>query len=173
MLTIRLAQVKDIKIFISLLDEYMMELFKKNTTLDIDTCLKDGFGKCFNVILAEKSDEVIGFGVWEKTYDIHWGIKGGNILDLFVKKEHRGFGVAVQILIAIANEVQMDGGLFLKGMAVDDERVSKLYKRLAIGFKGEDCIIGGKAFKKLSELRGKTAIDIIRNLPKKEWNYEA
>lgn len=172
MLVIRLAEEKDIPRFIELMDDYMMELFQKHTSLTPDACLRDGFGRCFNTVVAERDGRLIGFGVWQGAYDIHWGIKGGNVMDLYVEKPHRGSGIALQIVAAIAHEVQRDGGIFFSGMAVDDERVSRLYKRLAMGFRGEECIVGGRAFREFASLHGRSARDILRSLPVKETNYE-
>lgn len=172
MAVIRLVEEKDIPHFIELMDAYMVELFNKHTTLDRDACARDGFGRCFNTVVAERDQRLIGFGVWQSSYDIHWGLKGGNLMDLYVEPPYRGSGIALQLVVAIAHEVQRSGGVFLSGMAVDDERISRLYKRIAMGFRGEECIIGGRAFREFASLHGRPTREMLRSLPSKEANFE-
>lgn len=171
MVTIRMAKEADIPRFLELLNEYMHELFNKTSTLTVRHCMEDGFGCCFDIMLAESNNQIIGFGVWESSYDIHWGIRGGNILDLYVQRIYRGYGVAVQMGAAIAREIQIHGGLFMKTLAVSDD-TADFYKRVMVGFGAQECIIGGKAFRELGFLSGKSPTEIVRNLPQKEWNYE-
>ncbi|MGE5653177.1 MAG: GNAT family N-acetyltransferase [Bacillota bacterium] len=171
-MVVRLLQERDFPRFIGLMDEYMVELFGKHTTLSREACLSDGFGRCFDAVVAERNGRLIGFGVWQGAYDIHWGIKGGNVMDLYVEPQYRGSGIALEMLVAIANQVQHSDGVFLSGMAVDDERVSRLYKRIAMGFKGEECIVGGRAFREFASLHGRPAREMFRLLPTKEANYE-
>ena len=53
------------------------------------------------------------------------------------------------------------------------EKAKKLYERVAMGFSGPDCYLSGKAFSVFCNLAGKSTRETIKNLPPKEWNYEA
>jgi hypothetical protein len=49
----------------------------------------------------------------------------------------------------------------------------KKRERIAIGFSGTDCYLSGRAFSVFSNAAGKSTREIIKNLPPREWNYEA
>ena len=48
----------------------------------------------------------------------------------------------------------------------------RLYARFAMCFPGADCIVGGRAFRRLAELAGYAPRVAARSLPEKRWNYE-
>jgi len=52
------------------------------------------------------------------------------------------------------------------------ETTRRLYERIAMSFEGADCIVGGRAFRVLADLSGRPIRELVRGLPKKEWNYE-
>ncbi|HBE36614.1 MAG TPA: hypothetical protein DD990_36335, partial [Cyanobacteria bacterium UBA11368] len=91
-------------------------------------------------------------------------IKGGEVIDLFVCREHRGRGVAIKLLVAVANEIQKRGGVYIKGQAVDGS-AERLYQRCAWCFTAPECFVSGRAFRRLAELSGKGVREIVRGLP--------
>jgi hypothetical protein len=72
----------------------------------------------------------------------------------------------------IAARVLEAGGAFLKGQGLENEtRPARSYRKIAMGFPGVDCILGGKAFRAFAGMRFADMRDFIKNLPRKEWNY--
>ncbi|MFN2393770.1 MAG: N-acetyltransferase, partial [Pyrinomonadaceae bacterium] len=45
------------------------------------------------IIVAETLNrKAVGFVAWITSYDLHWCVKGGDIIDFFVCPPHRGHG---------------------------------------------------------------------------------
>ena len=97
---------------------------------------------------------------------------GWFLLDLYVLPESRGRGVAPALVCAVAAEIRRRGGTYVKGQAVNNRAVQRLYDRFAMGFPGADYIVGGRAFRRLAELAGFPARVAVQSLPEKSWNYE-
>ncbi|MFN2456166.1 MAG: GNAT family N-acetyltransferase [Pyrinomonadaceae bacterium] len=69
--------------------------------------------KDVEIFLAETSArEVVGFLVWTSTYDLHWCLKDGVIVDLYVCPQHRSRGVAVLLTTELAAEIQWQAASF-------------------------------------------------------------
>ena len=170
---IRKANVDDIPRLEELLHAYMQETYhgawggtKQRLQLHLS-------GSEVKITIAETfGREVIALVAWVPTYDLHWCLKGGEVIDLFVCLPHRSRGVALLLITDVADEIQKQGGTYLKGGAVDSAIVHRLYQRLAMGLPGGEYYISGRAFRRLAELAGKKLREIISNLPEREWNRE-
>jgi hypothetical protein len=125
-------------------------------------------------IAAQKPGEnIIGFIAWQECYDLHWGITGGNILDLYVLPGHRCRAIAPLLLGHAARRIRKGGGQFLSGQGIENKtHPEKMYGKIAVDVHGVECILGGRAFRVFSELDITDVRKFIKGLPKKEWNYE-
>lgn len=168
----RLADPHDAPAIARLLAEYMVEVFDRTTPVTADTIRRDGFGEHFEMVVAVRgSGSLVGFTAWERCYDLHWGLVGGTVLDMFVTPEHRGRGVAPMMLTRTCAHVRERGGQFVRGKAVDF-RSSRLYERAAMPFPGTEFILGGRAFRHIAELQRAGPRVLARSLPSLAWNHE-
>jgi GNAT superfamily N-acetyltransferase len=174
MFDIRPATADDVPALAVLLPEYMRELFGGEAIWrgTPEALARDGFGSHFEMVVVARAGECHGFVGWRSSYDLHHCISGAEVLDLYVRPELRGRGVALQMVAAIAAMVRARGGTFIKGQAVGPASTRRLYERLAVAFEGADCIVGGRAFRTLADLAGKSARVMVRGLPDKASNYE-
>ena len=125
------------------------------------------------VVVAVRRGEAIGFAAWDRTYDLHWGVGGALVADLYVAPAHRGRGVALALLAHVCAASRREGGAYLRGGAYDRESpTGRFYERFAVGFDSAEVHCGGRAFRRLAELAGADARTLVRSLPPKEWNYE-
>ena len=171
--TVRAAEQSDIPALVQLLEAYMRETFKVSWQGSAEALHRDGFGREFETYVAVTGDgQVIGFAAWTKSYDLHHCLTGGNILDLYVVPASRGRGVAPALVCTVAAEILQRGGTYVKGQAVDNRAVQRLYARFAMCFPGADCTVGGRALRRLAELAGHAPRVAARSLPEKPWNYE-
>ena len=171
--TVRAAKQSDVPALARLLEAYMQETFKVSWRGSAEALRRDGFGREFETHVAVTGDaRVIGFAAWTKSYDLHHCLTGGYILDLYVAPASRGRGVAPALVCMVAAEILQRGGTYVKGQAVDNRAVQRLYARFAMCFPGADYVIGGRAFRRLAELAGRSARVAARSLPEKSWNYE-
>jgi GNAT superfamily N-acetyltransferase len=171
--TARPAALRDVPVLVQLLEAYMRETFKAPWHGSAEALRRDGFGREFEIHVAMTGGEhVMGFLAWRKSYDLHHCLTGGEILDLYVSPDYRGRGVAPALVCAVAAEILRRGGTYVKGQAVEHRVVQRLYARFAMCFPGTDCIVGGRAFRRVAELAGRSAREVARSLPEKSWNYE-
>jgi ribosomal protein S18 acetylase RimI-like enzyme len=166
---IRKARPTDFPQLKNLLDGY----YQGNWRGKIGQLERDFAEGVFEIFVAEtKSKELVGFIVWAMTYDLNWCMKGGDIIDFYVSTEHRGRGAALLLTVEIAAEIQKRSGRFLKGGAANAV-VRRFYERIAMCQPDGECYVSGRAFRHLAGLSGeKSAREIIKNLPKTEWNYQ-
>lgn len=170
---IRNATSDDVQALEKLLTAFMQETFQRPWGGTLQKLGQDGFGAEFQMVVAEaENQQLIAFAAWISSYDLHHCIKGGEVIDLFVEPAHRGWGVAIQLLTAIANQIQQQGGVYIKGQAVENPSAQRLYQRCARCFPGADCYVSGRAFRRLTELSGQSLRNVARNLPEPAWNYE-
>ena len=74
----------------------------------------DGFGFEFETLVAENlHHSLIGFASWRPSYDLHHCVSGGELMDLYVQPEHRGFGIAAALIVGVAEETKERGGCYL------------------------------------------------------------
>src|SRR5687768_10122073 len=125
------------------------------------------------IIVAEKlGREVIGFIAWVDSYDLHWCLKGGDVIDFFVHPSHRGLGAAILLITRLAAEVQEHGGAYLKGGAVDNMAVRRRYGKIAMCLPDGESYVSGRAFRRLAELSDAELREIVRKMPEVAWNYQ-
>ena len=171
---IRSSEKKDINALCDLLRNYMKEALSCEWGGSAPIFERDGFGKEFSSVLAESPNgTIIGFGLWRPSYDIHHCISGGELMELYVKPKYRGQGIALSLIVFIAKQVQTNGGHYLRGGALSNPQVEHFYDRLAVIFPETMYNIGGRSFRCLADLSGKSLREMISDLPKKSWNYEA
>lgn len=169
---IRPAIPADIPKLCQLLDIYMRETFQRAWGGTPQQLEQDCFGAELEMFIAETLEkEAIAFAAWKKSYDLHVCIKGGEVIDLFVCPEHRNRGIAINLLLAVVSDIQQHGGIYIKGQAVDS-RSERLYQRCARCFSGSECIVSGRAFRRLTALSGKGLREIVRGFPEQSWNFE-
>lgn len=173
-LIVRPAAPGDVPMLARMLEDYLRETYGAAWHGTPEALLRDGFGGEMEMLVSAAGDgRVTGFAAWTRAYDLHHCVSGGEVIDLYVVPETRGRGVALALLSALADEVRRRGGVFIKGSAVSDAAVRKLYARFAVINPGVDCIVGGRAFRRLAELSGRPAREVLRSLPEPAWNYEA
>lgn len=162
----------DVAIFRGLLTSYNREFLKLDASPSTGTLTRDGFGKRFNVVLAE-DDQIVGFAAWATHYDLHHGLVGGDVLDLYVVPERRGRGVAAQLVAETAAKIKGGGGAYIRGQVLTGERqTERLYDRISHQFSGADCYVSGRAFRSLASLAGLSVRPLLKSLPPKSWNDE-
>jgi GNAT superfamily N-acetyltransferase len=170
---IRNATPNDIPDLEKLLTAFMQATFQRPWEGTTQKLAQDGFGTEFQMVVAEaENQQLVAFAAWIASYDLHHCIKGGEIIDMFVDPVHRGRGLAIQLIMAIATQIQQQGGVYIKGQAVENPSAQRLYQRCARCFPGADCYVSGRAFRRLTELSGQRLRDVMRNLPEPAWNYE-
>lgn len=172
--TIRLAQTSDVPAIIGLMNSYMREAYADSWHGSAEALAKDGFGREFEILVAasNSNSDLVGLVAWKRTYDLHHCMSGGEIIDMFVAPAVRGRSIGPMLVCAVAGEVHARGGLFLRGQAVDEPAVRRLYERVAVTAVTMECTISGRAFRTLSSLAGGTARNLARGLPAKPLNYE-
>lgn len=170
--SIRKANRNDILRLGELLEAYMQETYQGawgGTREKLGQHLADGR---VEIIVAETVErEVVAFIAWIASYDLHWCMKGGEVIDFFVSRTHRGRGAAILLVAEVAAGIKETGGSYLKGGAVNPA-VRRLYERIAMCLPGGESYISGRAFRRLAELSGKSLREVIKNLPDVAWNYE-
>jgi GNAT superfamily N-acetyltransferase len=172
---IREVKKTDLREVIQLFRQYTMELYNIKTTLTEDKIQRDGFGNKFDMAIAEyiTNKKIVGLVAWQDSYDLHWGVTGGIIIDLYVDPNHRGKAIAPLLLSFNAKRIKEKGGNYLSGLGiVNKTHPEKMYNKIAIGVPGIECILGGKAFRVFSELDSSDIRKFLKGLPKREWNYE-
>ena len=170
---IRKANRNDAQCLAGLLEAYMQETYQGAWGGNIDLLGQHLTDNEVEIMVAETPDrEVIGFIAWVDSYDLHWCLKGGDVIDFFVHPSHRGLGAAIMLIAKLAADIQERGGAYLKGGAVDDPAVRQLYQKIAMCLPGGESYVSGRAFRRLAELSGKSVREIIRGLPETAWNYQ-
>jgi GNAT superfamily N-acetyltransferase len=156
-----------------MLNIYMRETYNGAWAGTAERLKQDAFGGPVQIFVAETSRrEVIGFIAWIPTYDLHYCLKGGDVIDFYVSAAHRGRGAGLLLAVNASAEIQKGGGTFLKGGAVDNPVVHRSYSRLAMCPPGGECYVSGRAFRHLAGLSGKSVRETIKNLPDAAWNSE-
>jgi GNAT superfamily N-acetyltransferase len=174
--TIRSAVPSDAPALVVLLESFMEDAFRKPWHGSAAALLRDGFGAaaCFhNMIALASPGDAVGFAAWQDSYDLHHCVRGGLLLDMYVRPTHRGRGVALGLVTSVAARVRDGGGCYLRGQSVPNPAVQRMYERMAVTFPGAECNVGGRAFRALADLAMVPAREAVRRLPLKAWNYEA
>ena len=99
---------------------------------------------------------------------------GVDIYDLYVVPEHRGRGIAVQLLARVAARALADGACYMRGSAaLEPTPGRRLYDRACVFFPGATANLSGRAFRHLAGLADASPREIARSLPQRAWNFEA
>jgi GNAT superfamily N-acetyltransferase len=170
---IRRANRNDVPRLAALLGSYMRETYQGAWGGNAQLLEQHLIGNEVGIIVAEALNrDVIGFVAWVDSYDLHWCMKGGDVIDYYVCPSHRGHGAAMLLITKLAADVRERGGTYLKGGAVDNPVVRRLYRKIAMCLPGGESYVSGRAFRRLAELSGKSPREIIKSLPEAAWNYE-
>ncbi len=149
---IRPATRADVPDVAALLRSYMRETYNDDWHGSAEGLARDGFGQEFEMHVALKEGDLVGFAGWRQAYDLHHCTIGAEVFDMFVVPAARGRSIGPSLVCAIAGEVLRRGGKFLKGQAVDDPSVRRLYQRVAISFVAVECTIAGRALRTMASL---------------------
>ena len=116
MYLIRPAKKQDVPHIIELLHRYTRETFNMECPVSDSVFEKDGFGRKFHTVISIDQDEgnIVGFPAWQACYDLHWGISGGEVIDMYVLPECRGYSIAPRMACLAAKQINQIGGTFLK-----------------------------------------------------------
>lgn len=174
MIEIRPATTEDVPAIAALFGAHMRDAFGAGARWDgsAEALARDGFGLHFEMLVATRSSECVGFVGWQNDYDVHSCIPGAELNDMYVRPDVRGLGVALRLVAAVAATVRARGGKYVRGLTTGDPRTLALYGRIAVAFEGANCILGGAAFRTVAELAGKPARAIIRGLPDNQANWK-
>lgn len=171
--SIRKANQPDVPQLEKLFIAYMRETYQAMWGGNVERLEQDVSNDTLEIFVAESAERrIVGFIAWTPTYDLHWCLKGGDVIDFYVVPEKRGRGVGLLLAIEAAKEIQRHGGVFLKGGAVDDSVVRRFYGRFAMCLEGGESYVSGRAFRRLASLSGGSLREIVKNLPLPDWNYQ-
>lgn len=169
----RKAVPSDVPQLARLLEDYIRETYQGAWGGTAELLRKHISNNDVEILVAENSaQEIIAFVASVVTYDLHWCMKGGEIIDFYATPMYRGRGAAMFLTIDLAAEIERRGGKFLKGGAVENSAVRRLYGRVAMCQPNGECYISGRAFRHLAGLSGRPLREIVKNLPETAWNYE-
>ncbi|MDP8912546.1 MAG: GNAT family N-acetyltransferase [Pseudomonadota bacterium] len=157
----------------ALMSSYMRETYHDTWHGSPEAMALDGFGREFEMHVASTGDDLLGLAAWRKAYDLHHCISGAEVFDMFVVPAVRGRSIGASLICAVAAEVLQRGGKFLKGQAVDDLSVRRLYERVSVSFVAVECMLAGRALRTMASLASASPREMVRSLPPKAWNYEA
>jgi hypothetical protein len=78
----------------------------------------------------------------------------------------------MKLIMAIATEIQQQGGVYLKGQAVENPSAQRLYQRCARCFPEANCYVSERVFRQSTELSDQHLRDLMKNLSELVWNDE-
>ena len=111
---IRNATLEDTPNLQKLLMAFMQETFQRPWGGTPQKLEQDGLGAEFQMVIAEAENyPLVAFAAWISSYDLHYCMKGGQVIDLFVEPAHRGRGIAVRLITEIALQIQQQGGVYI------------------------------------------------------------
>lgn len=169
---IRKANHTDARSLGELLAPYMQETYHGEWGGNIELLEQHLVDNEVKIIVAETHErKIIGLIAWVASYDLHWCLKGGDVIDFYVCPPHRGGGAAISLIAKLAGDIQESGGAYLKGGAVDP-MVRRLYQKIAMCLPDGESYVSGKAFRRLAGLSGKSLREIIKKMPEAAWNHE-
>lgn len=154
-----------------LMEEYMQETYQDRWHGNEEALKRDGLGVHFNLTLAITGNVLSGFVAWRATYDLHHCLAGLDVIDMFVRPAERGRGIGACLLARVAGEGAGRGATFMTGGAVESGSAGRLYRRVTMTHGGQT-YLSGRAFRAFSELAGASPRELLRGLPKQEWNYQ-
>lgn len=169
---VRVAARDDLPGVGELLGEYVSRELSSRWLGCVEQVERDGFGRHFELLLAcRRGGEIAGFAAFAPDYDLHVCVRGGRVIDLYVRPGHRGRGLAPALLARAAAEIRRAGGHYMKGHALRRPGTLRLYERCGVPFHGPEYSIGARAFRQLASLAGADARRLAAGLPEKSWNF--
>ena len=169
---LRNAVDADALVLEKLMRAYVQETFGVAWSGSTDSVAHARAQGVLKVVVASDVDRPVAFAAWIRTFDMRQGMAGGEILDLYVSPWDRGRGVAARLVTRVAAEVQRAGGGYLRGQALEDSPVERLYKRVAVPHPGANIHVGGRAFRVLASLENASVREIVSRLPERSWNRQ-
>ena len=169
-LVVRPADVADMLGVAAMLEAYMAETFSCPWEGSLEALVRDGLGREFQTVVAERTNCLVGFACWRRIYDLHHCAVGGEVMDMYVRPQLRRSGTALSLVSMVAGQVQLAGGRFVKGSA--DASLEAVYARVAVVFSGAECYLGGRAFRVFADAAGTPPRALLRNLPSSALNHE-
>lgn len=158
--------------WVPLMRAYMREAYQVEWAGSDRAVRADALGTRCTIDLALIDGAPIGFLAGHPSYDLHHCVSGIEVLDLYVIPTYRGRGVALILGCAVAARASASGAMYMKGTAIERGSGFRLYSRFAV-CEPSGCIVGGRAFRRLVELAGRSVREIARSLPERSWNFEA
>lgn len=118
---VRLATATDAEALARLVRQYLAETFPGHPGTDADRLRHDVLENASgaSVVVAEREEALIGFMSWDLVYDLHWGVSGALVGDLYVEPGSRGTGVALVLTTGLCAHSQRAGARFLRGTSYD------------------------------------------------------
>ena len=170
-LIIRLAEEADLDEIMNMIDDFVKDHPAADYPRDRLSFMKAYFkgSPIAYLYVAERKNKVLGMGQWHPYFDMFRGQFGGILEWLYVKQEFRGSGVSAAIIAELCAHVRKKGGEFIHGEGLN-QYVSKLYKRVSIGWSARKCAVSGEAFQVLADLSGLPPREIVKGLPDPELN---
>jgi GNAT superfamily N-acetyltransferase len=170
---IRVSLKSDAAALVALFTAHMRESFDApwgGTQVSLE---RDGFGLEFETLVAEDlHHSLMGLASWRPSYDLHHCVSGSELMVLYLRPEHRGFGIAAALIAGVAEATKERGGCYLRGAALPDPTLERFYSRCARSFPGTNFNVAGRAFRELAELSGESPRVIASRLPEVTWNDE-
>ena len=151
---------------------YLREAYSADWGGDEATLASDIAHGRVSIFIADVAGNIIGFAAYVMIYDLHWCVRGAEVIDLYVAPQHRGRGIALQMLATVAAGIQSNGGVFLKGGAAENAAVKRFYTRAALMAGNGECYLSGRAFKHIAGFAGKPVREMVRSVPDPAWNLE-
>jgi GNAT superfamily N-acetyltransferase len=171
-LRFRVAAPPDLAAVVAMLEEYMRETYDVPFKAAPEALAGAAFGGPLTLHLVEAGGAPIGFAAWQWTFDLHHCVRGVEIIDLYVRRAHRGRAVAVALLAEVAAAARSDGATFMKGGAVAGGTGGALYRRFTVGFASTEHYLSGRAFRAFAEAAGAAPRGVGRGRPPRGWSKE-
>jgi GNAT superfamily N-acetyltransferase len=147
-LTIRSATVEDVPLLLELIQEFAAHVRMSNRVIATESLLRQtlfGPQPYAEVLMAEWSDEPVGYAVFFPSYSTFRGQPGLFLEDLFVRRSARGRGIGRALLASVAKAASDRGCGRLEWSTLD-------WNEAAIGFY---CHLGAQAH------RGSTTFGLL------------
>jgi GNAT superfamily N-acetyltransferase len=176
MATIRDARLGDADPLTRLWARYLCEHYGLRDKVTPEILQRDGIGPArrFELAVAVGPEgDLRGAVAYSAGYDLHHFVRGVDVLDLYVPPEHRGVGIAMQLLAHVAKAGLAQGAQYMRGGAsLDPTPARRLYDRFVVYFEGKTANLSGRAFRHLASLAGASTREIGRSLPQRAWNHD-
>jgi GNAT superfamily N-acetyltransferase len=121
-----------------------------------------------HLIVATRRNRVVGMAQWFLIYDVFWAMRGVHAEWLYVRPEVRGLGIAAALIAEICAQGRRAGAEYLHGSG--DDKVARLYERIAIGHANRECHLSAEAFQVFADLAGAPLRELVQRLPTPDLN---